>query len=96
MLLVYSPLNYNVIALIFTSHLTDTDYLPFNHLITKFDQNYKIRKLLFQIQKQAGCAMIQPIFYRKLFGSEQQLDFSPNSKIIVNFRQGGLLNVVTE
>ena len=34
---------YNLMALIFVSHLYGVDYLPFNQPSTKFEKNYKIR-----------------------------------------------------
>ena len=50
------------------------------------------------LQKQQ-LYMIQSLSYKKLSGSKQQLDFQIFTKFLknmVNFKQGGLLDVVTE
>ena len=50
------------------------------------------------LQKQQ-LYMIQSLSYKKLSGSKQQLDFQIFTKFLknmVNFQQGGLLDVVTE
>ena len=43
-LLVNSSQYYNVMALIFVSHLYGVDYLPFNQPSIQFEKNYKISK----------------------------------------------------
>ena len=92
MLLVNSSQYYNLLALIFVSHLYGIDYLPFNQPSTKFEKNYKIGiivRITFSdtettlLQKQQ-LYMIQSLSYKKLSGSKQQLDFQIFTKFLKN------------